>query len=351
MNASRCACGAIAALATACGSPGASTTVSPSASTAVATAPPAPSASAPPEPPRAGCPAVEPSFTPTGDYRHKRTRLLVQSQGSPRHAASDVAVAVGKPARLRGKFVYGKAGKDLEDEEISLFVRDESCTWRGVGSAFTDDDGWVTLEAPETLTADPGIYAFQLVVRGDGSRAGGNIYALAPGTPTAVFDVDATLTTSDRALFDQIAEGTVPEARPNGNEIAHAVANGGSLVVYLTGRPYFLHPLTRTWLTSHGFPDGMLRTTESLSACAPTPEGVGAYKEAALAELKAAGAEVRLAYGNALTDICAYAKSGIDPRRTFIIGPHAGNGCDGFAPAQALLGYRDHVGRVPDLMK
>ena len=291
--------------------------VAPSLTPSASAAPPVTSPSAKPQ---GRCPDDDPTFTPTGEYSRKR------------------------------KFTYGKARKDLEHEEISLFIRDADCAWLSVGTGFTNDDGWVRIEIPETLVTTPSARAFQLVVRGDGSRAKGTLWAVRPGTAAVVFDVDATLTTSDAALFDELLEGTVPEPRPNGSALAAALARHDVLVVYLTGRPYFLGPLTRAWLESHGFPEGVVRTTKRLSDSAPTDQGVGAYKEAALRDLKGAGLDVRLAYGNAPTDICAYARGGIDPRRTFILGPHGGEGCDGYPATHALAGYIDHVGKVAELV-
>jgi phosphatidate phosphatase PAH1 len=335
-----------ATLATSACGPSSASSVGSAHSAANGDAPSAAPSSAPRA--QATCPA-EPTFSPTGDYKHKRTRLVVQSQGSPRHSASDVAVAAGKAAIVRGKFTYGKAGKDLEDEEISLFVRDESCTWRSIDTAFTNSDGWVALEVPESLISKPGRYAFQLVVRGDGSRASGTVFAVEKGTRAVVFDVDATLTIGDEEIAREVIEDKVPEAQPHGNEVARAWTAQGLLPLYLTGRPYMLGPTTRAWLASHGFPEGLVRTTESVEACLPTPEGVGAYKKAALEDFKNAGLDLAIAYGNATTDICAYASAGIDPKRTFIVGPYAGQGCDGKGTTVALPGYADHAKQLPTL--
>jgi len=51
------------------------------------------------------------------------------------------------------------------------------------------------------------------------------------------------------------------------------------------------------------------------------------------------GVVVAAAYGNALTDVCAYAEAGIPPARTFIIGPHAGAACDRSSVTQAVRTY------------
>ena len=74
-----------------------------------------------------------------------------------------------------------------------------------------------------------------------------------------------------------------------------------------------------------------------------------AYKKSALEDFKSAGLDLAIAYGNATTDICAYAAAGIDPKRTFILGPYARQGCDGSGSTVALPGYADHAKKLPDI--
>ncbi len=339
----------------ACGAPPPTATVTSSAApvtgaSASASAPP--TAATPPakNPFEDRCPESSPAFTPTLSFEKTRTRPLVLAQGSPRHFAIDAAARTSGRGTVSAKFTYGKAQKDLEGEEVTLFLRDRSCTWRSVETALTDGDGWAHVAVPESVLDAPGVYAAELVVRGDGSRAACKLFAVDEGTPAVVFDVDATLTTSDRAVVEEVLEGKVPPVRPSAKEVVRSYADASVAVVYLTGRPYMLGPTTRAWLRSNGFPEGLVRTTTSLEAAAPLDSGVGAFKQQALRELAAAGLDFRVAYGNAPTDICAYAAIGIDPRRTFILGPHAGEACAGHAPSQALASYDLHVGKTASFL-
>ena len=67
------------------------------------------------------------------------------------------------------------------------------------------------------------------------------------------------------------------------------------------------------------------------------------YKTAALADLAALGLDIRAAYGNALTDIEAFAKAGVPADRVFIVGPHAGK--KGTVP---IKDYREHLKTLSD---
>ncbi len=69
---------------------------------------------------------------------------LANKLGSPRHVADDVIVGVGQPITIEGKFHYGKVGKDLEDEDVTLLVAADACgPWTPVDTRSTDDDGRV----------------------------------------------------------------------------------------------------------------------------------------------------------------------------------------------------------------
>ncbi len=71
---------------------------------------------------------------------------------------------------------------------------------------------------------------------------------------------------------------------------------------------------------------------------------MGAFKAGVLEDLTArVGLRFVAAYGNAPTDICAYAEAGIDPAVTNIVGSHGGEACDDGEPTQAVSDYRDHL--------
>ena len=268
-------------------------------------------------------------------------RHTFSGRGSPRHAANDVIVGIGRPARVRAKLAYGKISKDLEDEDVALVIGEGTCgPWSTPAVAVTDDDGWASFEvAPLDV---PGVRTFHAIVAGDGSRANGRIWTVAPGTRAVLFDVDGTLTTGDGELVEDLLGDDPPKLRPGAPEVARHWDARGRLVVYMTGRPYSLRASTRRWLDDHGFPPGPLFTVERHRDAVPSAGGVGAFKQARVAQMIEAGLVFDAAYGNAATDVCAYADGGIDPVITWITELGRGSCRDWPAP-NPLPSYVHHL--------
>lgn len=282
------------------------------------------------------CPA--PAVTGAA-WRHTGSRVAA-ALGDPRHRAADVVAAAGAPVTLTGKFAYGKVDKDLEGEPIQVFVTDAGgCTARRLPDAVTDDDGRVAVAA----ALAPGVHRYWLAAPGDGTVATGAAWVLDRPTPAVVFDVDGTLTTDDGELLEDLLGGAA-DIRPGAAEVAARWAARGYLVVYLTGRPDLLRERTRAWLDAHHLPRGPLLTPARIADGLPTRASVGAYKREALRALIAAGVVVERAYGNAATDVCAYAEAGIAPARTYILGTPTP--CDGHPLPNALATYVGHVADV-----
>jgi hypothetical protein len=166
---------------------------------------------------------------------------------------------------------------------------------------------------------------------GDGASA---LPPCRPEGPAVVTDIDETLTVSDEEFVRQLTDGTYePLARPGGPELFTAYAERGYVVVYVTARSEEMvlagtgesaRDATERWLETLGFPMARARV-----ALAPTNAEVAgapaqAYKTGVLRDLQAEGFAFTCAYGNALSDIQAYADAGIPKDSTFIIGPHAG---------------------------
>jgi phosphatidate phosphatase PAH1 len=309
-----------------------------------------------------------------GEWKNGVVTRFTLATGDADHSAEDVVVHPEEPFTLRGKFAYGPASKDLEQEEIVAFVRADGCSgWALVGDGTTDSDGRVSIPV-DGLLSRFGRYDFRLIVRGDLSVAKGSIFVVEQGAPTVVFDIDGTLTTSDMELVDGAIVhfiGTAPErlfelAGPFDKEQYLLAANivfdadadlqpgavetvaywraQGHQIAYLTGRPYLFDHLTRDWLAGHGFPEGPLFLTQEILDGLPTAGGVQEFKREAIRRFEGElGLDVRYAYGNATTDICAYAMAGVDPERTYIIGRHAGEACDGYAAPNTVTDYPSHV--------
>jgi phosphatidate phosphatase PAH1 len=282
----------------------------------------------------------------TGAFRKSRSKAYAKSE--PHHFAMDAVGARGNDATLRAKFTYGSVGKDLEEELVAFFVREAgSCSFTELGRAETDDDGWARLTVGAKVPV--GAHDFAAAVVGDGTFATAKLFVTERSVKTVVFDVDATLTTSDREVVEEVLKGKVPEMRPDAPAVVQAYAKAGFFVAYVTGRPYLLLRPTKDWLRGHGFPESYLRVTDRSSDSIPDEEGVQRFKESALLELKAAGLALDQAYGNAKTDICAYLHAGLDPKRTFILGPHAGAPCGTSAPTVGLESYTQQLPKLAAL--
>jgi hypothetical protein len=284
-------------------------------------------------PPRAAfvrCRDHTPATSAAG-FAHRRSKLIARSW-VPRHYAHDVAAAPGGTVVVEGKFSYGDQGKDLEDEPVAIWLDDCQNISR-VASAETDDDGRARIEiaAPQA----PGEYGLHFVVDGDASSTRASLWVVEPGTPIVVFDIDGTLTVSDAEVnldvldqhFDKMLEGDYqPQVYADGATLASTWVDKGVLPVYLSGRPYWLVQYSRDWLVAENFPRGLVRTCDKHREVVPRIDGVGRFKAGTLKRMLELGVVVQAAYGNATTDIWAYAEAGIPVERTFIIGPHAGEG-------------------------
>lgn len=154
--------------------------------------------------------------------------------------------------------------------------------------------------------------------------------------PAIVTDIDETLTTSDAEFFMQLSDPTYdPMEREGGAAMINAYADLGYRIMYLTARSEDLdvtdsdetsHEITVRWLEEHGYPLDPDTTLVVLSDTLVVGDATTAYKAAALMDQQAMGWRFDYAYGNATTDIDAYAEAGIDVAATFIIGEHAGEG-------------------------
>jgi hypothetical protein len=259
---------------------------------------------------------------PTADGFEHTSSKLAAAAGSARHYVQDVIVPPGTAPRVEAKLTYGQVSKDLEDELVQVFV-DDCSTWLDAGTTRTDDDGRAEFDLPANLTV--GLHEVRVVVLGDGTQATATLWVLPVGTRLVITDVDGTLTSGDSELFEQMLHGTyVPEAYPGASALTRAHTERGHVVVYLTGRPYWLVNVTRGWLRDLGFATGPLHVADRHADILPTEEGVGAYKRAWLQGLLQAGYVVDVAYGNATTDIFAYLGAGLPATSVWIIGKHAG---------------------------
>lgn len=283
-----------------------------------------------------------------GKWRHHVHGGRVASRlGSPRHVVVDALALAGQPVAVRAKLAYGKVSKDVEDEEVELWQElpagaGKRCQWRALGRQLTDDDGRATFSVPAASFEGPGPHRVRVYLLGDRSFAEAKVWIVSPQVKAVLFDIDGTLTKDDGELFEDLLGGKA-EMWPAADQVARRWAELGYLPVYITGRPYPLRRSTLQWLAQHRFPLGPVITVDSVLDFLPGEGHVGQFKEKALGKLvKETQVVFHRAYGNAATDVCAYARTGIAPERTYILGK-ARPGCDAFAAPQFLPSYVDHL--------
>lgn len=260
---------------------------------------------------------------PTQEWQHTTQTPLTLQAGAANHSAQDQiesTVAVTLP----GKFTYGSISKDLEDELVRVSF-DDCSAWRVLGDYATNDDGRIDVPVPADIFTSPGVHEVRFQVLGDASLTTSYVWILPRGTHIALTDIDGTMTQSDSELFQQMFDGShVPVAYPGAVDLTTTHAGRGHVVVYLTGRPYWLMQRSRDWLRDLSFARGALHVTDSNSEAVPSESGVGAFKKAYLESLLAKGFLVDVAYGNAATDIYAYLGAGLPADSVWIIGKYAG---------------------------
>ena len=249
-----------------------------------------------------------------GELRHRRSRL-VTALGSPRHRGYDVVAAPDADQVIRGSLSYGKAHKDLEDEDVELFACDGG-QWRAIGTARTDDDGDFQLALTGARRLAGGMRDLYASVVGD--RTGVRFLAyIAPAvTRVIVSDVDGTLTVDEHAFVKTVIAGTRIGAKPGAAAAFRGLAARGYQPVYVTARGEVFTEKTRAWLVEQGFPRGPMILAEDL-VTVPGPSTV-AFKTGAMDSLRAAGLVVAGGIGNRATDIAAYEAMGLPADRIFI---------------------------------
>src|SRR5713226_7219627 len=133
-------------------------------------------------------------------WKHPLSRLVARS-GVPTHSVQDILLTEGSPVVVEGKFTYGDLSKDLEDEPVLGFL-DTSSGWVPLGEGSTDDNGRVEFTISQPLNI--GVYSVQLEVEGDASLAESLLWVLPQGTHLSIFDIDGTLTKSDKEIVRSI---------------------------------------------------------------------------------------------------------------------------------------------------
>lgn len=258
-------------------------------------------------------------------WRNRRSELLAQT-GKANHNAHDVLSAPSLKIPINIKFSYGFFDKDIAGEPVSLMIADANCNWSVQARGLTNEDGRLILEMGPLPV---GHFPARAILEPDGTMARFQISVLPSKRDLAIIDIDGTLTLSDGELIHQIFKKLflgeyVPKVREGAIQTAQLLKAKGYHLIYLTGRPYPLHGITRAWLKSENLPPGTLVLTDSKRQSLPVKKAVGQFKAQRIQAMIDSGFDAVIGLGNAKTDIFAYEKAGLSKDLTFIIGKHAG---------------------------
>lgn len=276
----------------------------------------------------AQCSEASPPVVARARWRHTRTNVTVRLGGA-RHRGRDAFYRADEAQWAIAKFAYGPADADLHDEDVDLWVRSNCGRWEPLGAARTthdgqhpavegvqDDGGRVYFEIPRARALPEGWHTIRFIVRGDGTSAEQRIRVLGPRSRVIVTDVDGTLTENEFAEFPAMLTGAMAATHDGAPELFTALARRGYDILYLTARPEWLLPRTKEWLSTRGFPHGIVHTT--LGPTGYVGDAAEAFKSQ---ELRALSARIQgppfMAFGNMPSDIRAYRAAQIDSGRAY----------------------------------
>ena len=270
-----------------------------------------------------------PSFTYPAkkSFRNFGNRLLAGLY-QPWHMVHDEVVKAGSAATMVGKFDYDAVlHKDLEGEYVHVYIAGTGMSsWQYAGRYTTDSDGKIYANLG---TRPAGEYQVRMVVEGDLSTANGYLSVVEPGRKAVLFDIDGTLTINDFEAYADYVGVKTAQAYGYAAQTVNAYKAKGYQIIYLTARPYWVAKDARAWFASQGLLGWHYRRNPYGDG--PIPPDTQAHKTNYVKYLRnTVGLDIIRAYGNATTDIAAYADGGISKAETWIIGENAGK--DGTQP-------------------
>lgn len=269
-------------------------------------------------------PANPPAFTNPAkkSFRSFGNRILAGLY-QPWHMVHDQIVPEGMSASIVGKFDYDAVlHKDLEGEYVHVYLYGTGmAAWQYVGRYTTNSDGKITANLGVRPVGD---YRVRMVVEGDLSRVDGYLTVVEPGRQAVLFDIDGTLTINDFEAYADYVGVKTAAAYYYAPETVNAYRAKGYQVIYLTGRPYWVTKDARDWFAQKSL--GAWHYHANPYGDGPIPPDTEQYKTDYINYLKGfVGLDIVRAYGNATTDIGAYAAAGIPKAETWIIGQYAGD--------------------------
>jgi len=252
---------------------------------------------------------------PAGEFRHVASEVVAEL-GDPRHRGLDlIASASAATQTVEGWLSYSVADKALEDEDVDLYACRASA-WEKLGTARSDGEGHFALALADAHRLPIGMRDLYASVVGDRSGVAFLAFVAPDDSPIVVSDVDGTLTASENAFVETIANGEQPAEQAGASAAFREAADRGYQLVYVTARGNQFTEATRQWLADHGFPRGPLRLATSFVTL-PGGDTID-FKTNAIADIVAAGMQLAMGVGNRASDITAYGNVGLAGSQIFI---------------------------------
>jgi len=220
--------------------------------------------------------------------------------------ARDVLATPGEEVTLHASLRGGFRVEGVEGVRIQFHL-DE----RRIDQLTTDADG--NVQTRWKAPAEPGDYAIRVRVKPDDQPEDEDRQVLPArllvavrqaDAPLAVVDLDKTLVASGFATV--LLGGSSAEPMSGSQEVLARLAKTYT-IVYLTHRPDFLGPSSKTWLDTHKYPVGPLLT----STLGGLLEGSGTFKTDRLRALKKTFPNLKVGIGDKISDAQAYAALGM----------------------------------------
>ena len=255
--------------------------------------------------------------------------LILGTDGSYLLTVRDAVAVPGEEVQLRarfqgGDFLRGRQGHVIRFDRGGKIYRAASTDAGGVAAVtFTPDQAgdyrFVAEVSADGLPDDPPKPRELLVA------------CRAAETPIAVVDLDKTVVASG---FHTVLLGN-PTPMARSAEVLKRLA-GTHTIVFLTHRPDYFGPKSKTWLKAKGYPPGPVL----LSTVGSFLKGSGAYKSEMIAALKKRFTKVEVGIGDKTSDVRAYHENGL---KAFLIIQIADD-----ASAAGLEVLADSIKDLPD---
>jgi len=228
-------------------------------------------------------------------------QILLETQGPGLLTAFDALVVPGRPVALRARFQVGDMLKPAEGYVV-LFRRDGVLFKAGE----TNREGIAQVHFTPN---EPGDYVFTAEVcpvglAGDPPEPQRIFVACRKrDEPIAIIDLDRTLVATG---FQTVLVGD-PQPMAGSQEVLRRLSETYT-IVYLTHRPDYFGPKSRSWLDRKGYPRGPVL----LSSIGEFFAGSGRFKRRKLAELAASFDNIRIGIGDKVSDAIAYHDAGLE---------------------------------------